>query len=120
MRPRDYAYEALAEVTGTDPQVGRGALNAALRDIRAQSRVEDSYLLADEIHAQAKLYRQVYEGAALTPTALSKHWTRLPEEAKKLKRGGTNLHVGYSGSFPPSNRERNLEEARKLLAKLSE
>jgi hypothetical protein len=118
VRERDYAYEALAEVTGTDMTVGRGELNAALRDIREQSDTLDSYLLADEIHEMAKLYRQVYEGAALTPTALSKHWTRLPEEAKKLKRGGTNLHVGYSSPAPPSNRERNLEEARKILEML--
>lgn len=121
MRERDYSYEALAEVTGTDMNVGRGELNAALRDIRAQSEIEDSYLLADEIHTRAKLYRQVYEGAALTPTALSKHWQRLPEEAKKLKRGGTNLHAHAPGPpLPQSNRERNLAEARKLLAKLSE
>lgn len=117
MSTRNYSFEALAEVTGTDWNVGRGELNAALRDIRKQSEVTDDYLLSDEIHSKAKLYRQVYEGAALTPTALSKHWTRLPEEAKKLKRGGTNLHAHAPGpSLPQSNRERNLEEARKILA----
>jgi hypothetical protein len=121
MRERDHAYEALAEVTATDLEVGRGPLNAALRDIRAQhpalASTSDSYLLAAEIHERAKLYRQVFEGVSLTPTALAKHWTRLPEEAKKLKRGGSNLHVGHSKPLPPSRREQNLEEARKILAK---
>ena len=122
MRERDYAFEALAEVTASDPAVARGALNAALRDIRTQTpelaELSDSYLLSAEIHERAKLYRQVFADAALTPTALSKHWLRLPEEASKLKRGGTNLHVGESSSLPPSRREENLEEARKILEKL--
>ena len=118
-RERDYAYEALAEVTGTDMNVGRGELNAALRDIRtahpALASTEDSYLLSAEIHERAQMYRGVFEGAALTPTALSKHWLRLPEEAKKLKRGGTNLHADTPEPPPASNRERNLAEARKIL-----
>lgn len=122
MRARDYAYEALAEVTATDPEVGRGQLNSALRDIRTQhpalASTEDSYLLAAEVHERAKLYRQVFEGAALTPTALAKHWGRLPEEGKKLKRGGTNLHVGTPSELPTSRREQNLAEAQKILAML--
>jgi hypothetical protein len=113
---RNYAFEALAEVTGTDWEVGRGQLNAALRDIQKQSDIEDSYLLGAEIHERAKMYQGVFPDAALTPTALAKHWTRLPEEAKKLKRGGSNLHApDTEPERPTTTREQNLAEARKIL-----
>lgn len=124
MRQRDYAYEALAEVTASDPDVARGELNAALRDIRKMepeiAKVEDSYLLGDLVHARAKMYRAVFSEAALTPTALSKHWLRVLEEFNQMKRGGTNLHVGHAKPFPPPRRQQNLEEARKILAMLGE
>lgn len=90
---RDYAYEALAETTGTDPTEGRGALNAALRSIKDQAGIDDSYLLADEIHVRAKLYRQVMPEVVLTPNALAKHWVRVVEEAQVRQSRGTNLHV---------------------------
>lgn len=121
MRERDYAYEALAEVTGSDLEVGRGPLNAALRDIRKQhpalASTADSYLLSAEIHERAKMYAAVWPDVALTPTALAKHWTRLPEEAAKLKRGGSNLHADPPSSLPPMH-ERNLEEANKLMERM--
>jgi len=123
-RRRDYAYEALAEVTASDPEIARGELNAALRDIRKMepevASVEDSYLLGDLVHARAKMYRAVFSDAALTPTALSKHWLRVLEEFNQMKRGGTNLHVEVRGPvWPPSNREKNLEQARRVLAMLN-
>lgn len=77
---RDYAFEALAEVTNTDWNAGRGELNAALKSIREQSEIVDAYLLSDEIHKRAKLYRTVMPGVLLTPTALAKHWARVYEE----------------------------------------
>lgn len=120
MRERDYAYEALAEVTATDPEVGRGQLNAALRDIRAQepsvASISDSYLLSAEIHERAKMYRARFEDVALTPTALAKHWLRVKEDAPK--RQGVNLTAGVTEPLPGSRREQNLEEARKLLSML--
>ena len=83
--------------------------------------VDDSYLLGDLIHARAKMYRAVFDSAALTPTALSKHWLRVLEEFNQMKRGGVNLHAHAPGPvWPPSNRERNLEEARKILAMFNE
>ena len=120
-RRRDYAYEALAEVTASDPDIARGELNAALRDIRkmepAVAKIEDSYLLADLIHGRAKIYRAVFTDAVLTPTALSKHWLRVLEEFNQMKRGGVNLHAPEPElERPVSSRERNLEEARKILA----
>lgn len=115
--PRDFAYEALAEVTSTDQNVGRGALNAALRDIRKQEpEIEDSYLLSCEIHDRAKLYHQVYPSVALTPTALSKHWQRVKEQAPKPS--GSNLTAESNSSLPGSRREQNLEEAKKMLQML--
>jgi hypothetical protein len=122
---RDFAYEALAEVSATDPEIGRGQLNAALRDIRAQepalASIENSYLLGDEIHERAKMYRRVFGDAALTPNALAKHWLRVKEEAAKMRRGGTNLHAAdpEPSKYPPSRREENLAEARKILAMLN-
>ena len=121
MRVRDYAYEALADVTGSDPEVGRGQLNAALRDIRTQepelASVDNSYLLSAEIHDRAQMYKQVWPEVALTPTALAKHWTRLPEEHLKLKRGGSNLHADPPSSLPPMH-ARNLEEVRRLQERM--
>lgn len=93
-RPRDYAYEALAEVTGSDMTAARGELNAALKSVREQSQIEDSYLLADEIHVRAKLYRQVMPDVMLTPSALAKHWLRVFEETEQRRSRGTNQHAG--------------------------
>jgi hypothetical protein len=118
MRPRDYAYEALAEVTASDPSVARGQLNVALRDIRTQTpdlaSPGDSYLLSAEIYERAKRYRLLFENAALTPTALAKHWLRIHEETKPRK------PLPPPEPLPLSRREQNLEEARKMLARLSE
>jgi hypothetical protein len=95
-KERDYAYEALAEVTGTDMSAGRGELNAGLKSIREQSQIEDSYLLADEIHIRAKLYRLVMPDVMLTPTALAKHWLRVFEESEQRKVRGVNQHSDAS------------------------
>ncbi len=83
---RDFAFEALAEVTGTDWNTGRGELNSGLKSIREQSEVEDSYLLGDLIHARAKMYREVMPDVMLTPTALAKHWRRVLEESAHRNR----------------------------------
>ena len=106
---RDYAFEALAEVSGTDWEVGRGKLNAALKSIRAQCEIEDSYLLADEIHERAKMYRALFPNAALTPTALAKHWKRVFEETQRRPK------FSNPPPLPLSRREQNLAEARKIL-----
>ena len=82
-RPRDYAYEALAEVTGCDMNVDRGRLNAALREIREREPDIESYPLADLIYERAKLYVEMWPEGGLTPTALSKHWDALPGLVKQ-------------------------------------
>ena len=110
-RERNYCYEALAEVTATDWETGRGQLNAALKLIRAECEIEDDYLLSVEIHERAKMYRVVFENAALTPTALAKHWKRVKEETKPRP-------VFKNPPPLPSRREENLAEAQKILAML--
>ena len=85
MAERDLAFEALAEVTNTDWNVGRGELNAALKQIRDQEPTEialDGPLLAGLIYDKARAYREFMgEGIALTPTALAKHWQRVQAQA---------------------------------------
>lgn len=90
---RNYSFEALAEVTSTDWNEGRGELNRALKSIREQAEIEDDYLLADEIHTRAKMYRQVWPELTLTPNALAKHWLRVFEEADKKPAQLTNQSV---------------------------
>jgi hypothetical protein len=85
----DHAYEALAAVTGTDMNAGRGELNAALKSIRGQTPLTGQ-LLAGEIGVRARQYRRLMPEVVLTPTALAKHWIRVAEEAERPT--GTNLH----------------------------
>jgi hypothetical protein len=82
-RPPDLSWEALVEVTGATVASERGALNAALAQIReASDELTDEELAAEIVH-RAGVYRQTFPGMALTPTALSKHWERIPIEAPK-------------------------------------
>jgi hypothetical protein len=120
MAERDYAFEALADVTNTDWNEGRGQLNAALASIRRQCEIEDDYLLSCEIYERSKMYRTLYSDVSLTPTALAKHWIRVKEETKKV-RGGANLSADTEiPSLPVSRREQNLAEARRILAMFDE
>jgi hypothetical protein len=81
-RPTDHAYEALAEVTNTDMQAGRGELNKSLSLIRSQTS-KQGVELGLEIRARARAYRQVMGDVLLTPTALAKHWARVEAEADR-------------------------------------
>lgn len=108
----DLAFEALAEVTGTDWNVGRGELNKALASIREQFGRDNEEFLPAEIRHRAQLYRSVFTGAALTPLALSKHWLRVVEETKPRK------PLPPPKAHPPKRTEQNLLEARKLLQTL--
>ena len=112
MKPRDYAYEALAEVTGSDWDVARGELNAALKSIREQSEIEDGYLLSAEIHERAKMYRALFENAALTPSALAKHWKRVKEETRPRK------PLPPPEALPRTRREQNLAAAQHLMKEM--
>ncbi len=80
-RERDLSFEKLAEVCGVDitalTPTTRGAMNAALKDIRLASPGLDDADLAVIIDGKAATYVKVMDGALLTPTALSKHWAAL-------------------------------------------
>lgn len=90
-RKPDLPFEALADVTHTDWDVGRGELNAALRDIRKQQPELDEVELANEIVHRGMLYRRTMgDGVVLTPNALAKHWMRVFEEQKRPSTG-TNM-----------------------------
>jgi hypothetical protein len=81
-RPKDLCWEALIEVTGANVSMERGALNASLKEIRDEMPDVDAVDLAGEIVYRAGLYRKAFPGAALTPTALAKHWTRVLTEGR--------------------------------------
>jgi hypothetical protein len=102
---RDLAFDTLASVTNIDPSGPNGrtiamALNGtrAAPGIREQFAAENRVLeagpsemfeqqLADAIQRRATAYRQRMRGALLTPTALAKWWTDLPN----MNRGGGAL-----------------------------
>jgi len=76
-RPRDLIFETVCEVVGIDARAltkpGRGALNVALRDIRAAS----PDVTPQEVKRRAERYARKFSGAALTAPALAKHWASL-------------------------------------------
>jgi hypothetical protein len=96
-RPRDLPFEALAEATSTDWNVGRGELNMALKSIREQMPGLDDTELATEIIYRAKLYKEFMGPTiALTAAALAKHWLRVVEQ-KKNTREVTNASAAPNG-----------------------
>ena len=89
-RKPDLSFEALAEATSTDWNVGRGKLNEALSGIRSQMPGIDDAELATEILYRAKLYRRFMGQAILTPQALNMHWKRVLEENERTQAQATN------------------------------
>jgi len=81
-RPRDLAFETLAEVTGANWTTARGELNAALALIRAEQNGATDQELAREIRVRAGMYRNVMPSMMLTPIALAKHWRRVKQETQ--------------------------------------
>lgn len=85
-RPLDLAWEVLVEETKSMPEIERGALNVALKAIKAQCHRDG--LHPDEVPAEIKrraaAYRDnVFQGLTLTPLALAKHWNRCIPKAEK-------------------------------------
>lgn len=101
-RKQDLAWEALVEETQAMPEIERGALNVALKAIKAQC--ERDGLHPDEIPAEIKRraheYRtRVFPGLTITPMALAKHFNRclppkrtelLPQAYIRLQQGKAN------------------------------
>jgi hypothetical protein len=95
-RERDYAYEALAEVTNYHQNTNRGELNAALKLIREMTPELNSEELAIVIKSQGARYRAVMPNIVMSPGALAQHWTHVAAEAQK-QRGQTNQSVEQFG-----------------------
>ena len=80
---KDELFEAVAEACGIRldalTRSARGQLNAACKELR------DIGATPEQVAGKAKAYRKQYDGAALTPTALTKHWASLADatEAKR-------------------------------------
>lgn len=98
-RKRNLVFDALVEETHANPAQGgmiakaakdiRTAMADTLRELRegymAQNPHEDEVpsdaieeLVASEIRRRADLYRRLRPEWELTPTALAKHWNRIP------------------------------------------
>lgn len=78
-RPVDECWEALVDETQAVPEVERGALNQALRAIRAVCSREGIHpdSIPQEIHLRADAYRRTFPNCSVTPMALAKHWKRV-------------------------------------------
>jgi hypothetical protein len=74
-RAPDPIWDALTAVCGIDTRqltsTARGATNKAVAELRAVDATPD------QIKARASSYRRTYPNAALTPSALVKHWGQL-------------------------------------------
>ena len=78
-RAPDLAFEVLVEETKAMPEMERGAINTALKAIKAQCHRDGLHPdeVSNEIRRRAKAYRErEFVGLHLTPTALAKHWNR--------------------------------------------
>jgi len=80
---KDVLFEAIAKACGIRldalTRSARGQLNAACKELR------DIGATPEQVAGKAKAYRKRYDGAALTPSALTKHWASL-EDAAEAKR----------------------------------
>jgi hypothetical protein len=80
---KDELFEALAVACNIDWQqltkTGRGQLNAATKELR------DIGVTPDQVGAKADAYKKAYPDAALTPSALVKHWAGLAVNVKQKR-----------------------------------
>ena len=77
---RDELFEALAYVCGWDyrdvTRTARGRLNSALAELREVGATPEDVLNC------ARAYREMYQGATLTPQALTANWPDLKRMAR--------------------------------------
>jgi len=77
-RARDPVWEAMLAACGVDsvPRPARGGYNAALAAIKAVWVTDDldDFAISAEVTRRAENYRRHFADAALTPSALAKHW----------------------------------------------
>lgn len=92
LRARDELFDALASATGNDP---KGMTSSAAKSCGvklAEIRKASPDVTPAEINRRAKLYRDKYRDAALTPAGLCAHWG---EFATKLNGGGVSRPDPY-------------------------
>jgi hypothetical protein len=82
-RQPDLSWEALVEVTTANVSQERGALNAALKEIRAEEPGLDDEDLALLIRLRAEDYRRHWPEMSVTPMSLAKHWLRIRAEVER-------------------------------------
>jgi DNA-binding transcriptional ArsR family regulator len=93
-RKRDTAFDAMAAVTNSDPQLEGGGIAKAVNALRKHDayvafkeqhgKDEADAMLAAAITVRAEQYRQVFPTMALTPSALVRHWKRVQAEQGEL------------------------------------
>ncbi len=122
-RKADELFESLAEACGIDwhhlTPAARGELNAATKALR-----EAGDATPNEIGLRAGFYRLTYPTAALTPSALAKHWPALANGARRsgpatpaeralalAARQDAERRQSTDGA-PPSDRDRGLSAGR--------
>ena len=81
-RKRDLLFEAVIAATGQDlgtlTKPARGVANRAVKELREVGATPE------QVSAAARRWRQEFPNATLTPSALSKHWSKLqPKVAKQ-------------------------------------
>ena len=83
-RAKDNLFEVIAESCGISltgmTRSARGQLNKAAKELREVGAT------SEQVKHKAKAYRAQYPNAALTPTALIKHWSSFAELEKKQQR----------------------------------
>ena len=107
-RARDALFDALVEVCQIDPKAltssARGAANRAIKELREVGAEPEQIVQA------ARAYRTRYPGAAVTPSALAKHWPRLlegsPATAPARPEGPTCSECRGTGYVTEDNDER--------------
>lgn len=103
-RRRDELFEAVAAACGWDwrdvTKSSRGRLNAALVELR---EVEAT---PEQVIAAARIYRSLYEGATLTPQALTGNWPEL----MRHYRGFTSPRYDPAESFAAALEKADLSD----------
>ena len=104
-RARDQLFDALVMVCQIDPTAltssARGAANKAIKELREVGAEPEQVVQA------ASAYRLRYPGAAVTPSALAKHWPSLLEpSAPAQPTGPTCADCRGTGNVTEDNDER--------------
>jgi hypothetical protein len=92
-RERDQLFDALATACGSNPAEMTHAAARACGVALAEIRQVSPDLTPDEIARRADNYRRHFTGAALTPSALAKHWAHCAKKPHQQDRQGRPITV---------------------------